>query len=59
MENCKILKFKVPLQTAMESERMYLSHKASFSRDSFNNLMKIEKDIDKIYNVLERKLTSD
>ena len=43
----------------MESERMSLSHKASFSRDSFNNLMKIEKDIDKIYNVLERKLTSD
>lgn len=36
---------------------MSLSNKASFSRDSFNNLINIEKDIDKIYNVLERKIT--
>lgn len=43
----------------MESERMSLSNKASFSRDSFNNLIKIEKDIDKIYNVLERKITTE
>ena len=43
----------------MESERLSMSHKASFSRDSFNNLIKMEKDIDKIYNVLERKITTE
>lgn len=52
----KLLKFSVSVVNTVKEESLRFSQKMSMHRDSFANLATIEKDIDRLFLHLQKKI---